>query len=496
MSSMSGYCTLTATSVPSSRRARVHLRERGRGDRRLVRTRENTAPSGLPSSRSTAARTTAKGFGGTASWHCFSFSTNAGGKTSARVAIAWHSLDDHAAQVGARWRGSASAARSCVRRQLGLGGLRQPPQLPAPLGQLVERGRGAAARRATIAVRWRRVSGCTRQAAAAGSGSKPVRSGGVQRDSSASNSSSSACGFAAVCIASIRLSRMSSRCSRGRFRVISRRMRWSSAVHHLAAGERAAVDGAQRARAELRERRAQVLDVRLLVALHEAHHVASRLRRGRDLGIREQLDAPLEGALGEHLDHQHLRHQREHALERLVELRERALGARGRARAAPIMRISTSPGILGFSSARSRAASHICLWPPSSWKPDSSRACASKRPSREVRERGALDRLDDERAQVGHLHVADDRAEALDDRDDGERAHDRVAHAVLQQQRRLRHVRVLRRHQRARDLDQRVRRRARGAPARRRSRGRGAACAASDSGRRPRSRRGSARRPR
>jgi hypothetical protein len=41
--------------------------------------------------------------------------------------------------------------------------------------------------------------------------------------------------------------------------------------------------------------------------------------------------------------------------------------ARVRARAPgrrPMRRISTSPGILGFSNAMSLAASHICLWPP------------------------------------------------------------------------------------------------------------------------------------
>ena len=105
-------------------------------------------------------------------------------------------------------------------------------------------------------------------------------------------------------------------------------------VDDLAARDRLAVDRAQRARAQLGERGAQVLDVRLLVAADEAHHVAGGLGRGRDLGVREQANAPVEGAFGEDLDHQHLRHQREHALERLVELRERALGAAPAARVA------------------------------------------------------------------------------------------------------------------------------------------------------------------
>src|SRR2546425_224130 len=36
--------------------------------------------------------------------------------------------------------------------------------------------------------------------------------------------------------------------------------------------------------------------------------------------------------------------------------------------------------VTGLSKATSRAANHICLWPPSSSKPDSSRAGASERP--------------------------------------------------------------------------------------------------------------------
>ena len=36
--------------------------------------------------------------------------------------------------------------------------------------------------------------------------------------------------------------------------------------------------------------------------------------------------------------------------------------------------------VTGFSNAMSRAANHICLWPPSSSKPASSRACASNSP--------------------------------------------------------------------------------------------------------------------
>jgi hypothetical protein len=87
MSSMSGYCTFTATSVQSSSFAACTCAREAEAIG-VSANSLNTAPMGLPSSRSTASRTTAKGFGGTASWHSLSRSTNSGGKTSARVAIA------------------------------------------------------------------------------------------------------------------------------------------------------------------------------------------------------------------------------------------------------------------------------------------------------------------------------------------------------------------------------------------------------------------------
>ena len=74
----------------------------------------------------------------------------------------------------------------------------------------------------------------------------------------------------------------------------------------------------------------------------------------------------------------------------------------------------------------------------------------------QVRERGAVDVLDQLAAQVGQRYVADARAEPLDDRDDRERARDRVDHALLEQQLGLRVVRVVRRHVAHRQRDQRV----------------------------------------
>ena len=70
----------------------------------------------------------------------------------------------------------------------------------------------------------------------------------------------------------------------------------------------------------------------------------------------------------------------------------------------------------------------------------------------QVVQRRALQGLDEEPPQVGHLHVADDGTEALDDGDDREGPHHRIAHALEEQEARLLRVRVLRRHELARDL--------------------------------------------
>jgi hypothetical protein len=91
MSSMSGYCTFTATASPLRSRAACTCASEADAIGASANS-ANSASRGLPSSRSTAARTTANGFAGTASWHFFSSSTNSGGNTSARVAIAWHIL--------------------------------------------------------------------------------------------------------------------------------------------------------------------------------------------------------------------------------------------------------------------------------------------------------------------------------------------------------------------------------------------------------------------
>ena len=91
MSSMSGYWTFTATSRPSCSLAACTWASEAAA-MGCSSNSEKTASRGFPSSRSTTARTTSKGWKGTASWHCFSFSMNSGGNMSARVATAWHIL--------------------------------------------------------------------------------------------------------------------------------------------------------------------------------------------------------------------------------------------------------------------------------------------------------------------------------------------------------------------------------------------------------------------
>ena len=340
-------------------------------------------------------------------------------------------------RIAARWRGSRRRRCAWVRRQ---SRVRRASAGRAArrhhVGQLVERVEARGEARddrtcgggASSGTHERRLSARRRR----GSGSKPVRSGGVQRDSSASNSSSSAAGSRAVCIASIRLARRSSRCSRGRVAGDPAQDAVQMPSTTSRPGDRACRRRVRSVRARSSESAVRRYSTcGFSSALDVRDHVAAPPRaRPRPRGSR--------AARMPHSKVPSAKISTTSTCAISASMRSSVSsscgngrsGARPRPALRPIMRISTSPGIFGFSSARSRAASHICLWPPSSRKPASSRACASKSPSREVRERGAVDRLDHERAEVGHLHVADDRAEALDDRDDRERAHDRVAHAV------------------------------------------------------------------
>ena len=215
----------------------------------------------------------------------------------------------------------------------------------------------------------------------------------------------------------------------------------------------AAVHGAQAPRAQLRERGPQVLDVRALVAADEADQIGRLLRRRRELRIREQRLAPGEGAHREDLDDQHLDHGRDQRLERLVDLREEPLPLPVAPAAPhhPHQHVARDARLLEREIAR--RLPHLLVAALVAVAGLVARVRLEERPA-QMRERGARERLADQRVEIGHLDVADDRAEALDDRDDRERAHDRIAHALAQQQPGLREIRVLRRHQRARHLDQ------------------------------------------
>jgi hypothetical protein len=80
--------------------------------------------------------------------------------------------------------------------------------------------------------------------------------------------------------------------------------------------------------------------------------------------------------------------------------------------------------------------------------------CFEKTPL-EMVERGSLNGLDDEFAQVWNAYVPNHRAEALDDGNDGQRSHHRLLDSVSQQQFRLGGVRVLGRHQAGGDFQER-----------------------------------------
>ena len=170
---------------------------------------------------------------------------------------------------------------------------------------------------------------------------------------------------------------------------------------------------------------------------------AARIRG--DLGIAKQLLRPLEHVLGEDLDDQHARHHRDRVLESGRELGEQALALAARA-AAHHHREQHVLGDLGLREPEvARRLPHLLV----AALVAEARLVARvglEQALAEVRQGRARDVLDHLGAQVGQRQVANPRAEALDDRDDRERARDRIAHALLQQQLGLRIVRVVRRH--------------------------------------------------
>ena len=138
----------------------------------------------------------------------------------------------------------------------------------------------------------------------------------------------------------------------------------------------------------------------------------------------------------------------------LVELGERALALRRAAAAAHHAHQHVARDLRASRTrGRARPPTSACGRPP--------RASPTRRARALRRARGGGARARcrrparRQRAEIGNLHVADDGAEALDDRDRRERADDRVAHAVPQQELRLRDVRVLRRHERRVERDER-----------------------------------------
>ena len=159
--------------------------------------------------------------------------------------------------------------------------------------------------------------------------------------------------------------------------------------------------------------------------------------------------------------------------------------------------VAVSSSVTGVSNAMSRAANHICLWPPSSSQPASSRACASKSPrSRCCNAVPSIDSVE-VTLEIAGMRVADHRAEAFDGADTRQRRDRRFAHALAQQVLRLRDVRErLGPQRRAARRGSRCRT-ARGATAAtRRSPAPGTSCAARRTCRRRCSRRDNARRSR
>ena len=101
------------------------------------------------------------------------------------------------------------------------------------------------------------------------------------------------------------------------------------AIDDVGAGELGLPVGAdQRARAQLRQRNRQVVDVRHFVARDARDDVRRALRIGAHFRVAQQLLRPVERVFGERLDDEHVRHHDDHVLHPLGQRREHAARVR------------------------------------------------------------------------------------------------------------------------------------------------------------------------
>ena len=189
----------------------------------------------------------------------------------------------------------------------------------------------------------------------------------------------------------------------------------------------------ERAVAHLGERRAQVVDVRRLVGLDAADELAPprrRRRRGRSSDSTASAHANVWNAETSMNSRPTMRRsiissersrsgKRAH---RFGVARASASGVGGLPSAgddphADRASVCVMSSVTGCSNATSRAANHICLWPPSSSQPASSRACASNKPDCRCAIAVPVDALVEVRLHVVDRDRADHRAEAFDGAD-------------------------------------------------------------------------------
>ena len=193
--------------------------------------------------------------------------------------------------------------------------------------------------------------------------------------------------------------------------------------------------------------------MRLLVGLDRRDQRGRTRGIRRDLAVAEQRLRPLEHVLGEDLDHHHVGEECDHVLEAGGELGEHAPPL---AAAAAHHREQHVVRDLGLGQAEvARRLPHLLVAALLAEAGLVARV-GFEQAVAEVGEGGAREIAGHLARQVGQGEVADPRAEALHDRDRGERPHHRLAHALLQEQLRLRMVRVVRRDELVRDVDQRL----------------------------------------
>ena len=410
----------------------VHLGERGGGERRRLETRRTPRRAACRARARPPARISAKGFGGTASWQLLQ-PIDEGGREDVRArGDGLADLDDarragRARRPAARARRARGCGSSCAPLRAGAGragGARAPAACRGTRAATAVRATRSVRRSRGGEVHARRRPARARSRCAAAASSSPR---GRRTPRAAPP------GSAATCMSTVRLARTSSRCSLGAAaREVAQHRGGARRSTDLRPGS---VPPSTRRSVRRGARRARCAGTRR----------AGSRRRGCSRRGRRRARAPPRppGPRAARSPQWKVPSAKisidEHAAPSSGSAAPSVSSSCGKqalpalaAAAGPIMRSSTSPGSCGLLEREvARGLPHLLVAAFVAPARLVARVGLEQSRSREVGEGGAVDRLDARgRAGPGTRDVADDRAEALDDRDHRERAHHRIAHAV------------------------------------------------------------------